>query len=161
MGKNKKRDTANAMTFRDAINGTPDVKNGYCSGLQALKGDAQRVNVSDSRSLDGSVDIDACTHKLYPNAPRWDYTLGYGGKAYFLEVHPASTSNVKGMINKAKWLTSWLNEKAPLLKSIAANSMFYWVASGKCCILPNSPQNKKLAQSKILLVGKVLKLPVG
>lgn len=156
MVKNKKKYTAVDMTFRSAVDETPDVKNGFCYGLQALKGNTQHVNVSDSRKLDGSVDIDDCTHDLYPNDSRWDYVLGYGGKAYFLEVHPANTSNVKEMINKAKWLTCWLNEKAPLLKSIAVNNIFYWAASGKSCIIPGSTQSRQLAQSKIQFVGKVL-----
>ena len=145
--------------FKEAVEATPEIRKGYCKGLQALKGNAAKVNVADTRKLDGSVDIDACTLELYPDAPRWDYAIGYDEKAYFLEVHPANTSNVKEMIQKAEWLKQWLQQKAPALKAIASNGSFYWVPSSKYAIQPNSPQYRKLAQSKILLVPRFI-LPV-
>ena len=145
--------------FKEAVEDTPEIRQGYCNGLQALKGNAGKVAVADTRKLNGSVDIDACILELYPDEPRWDYAIGYDGKAYFLEVHPANTSNVKEMIQKAEWLKQWLQQKAPALKAIAANSSFYWVPSGKYAILKGSPQYKKLAQSKILLISRLC-LPV-
>lgn len=45
---------------------------------------------------------------LYPNASRWDYAIGYDQKAWFVEVHPANTSNVKEMLKKVEWLESRL-----------------------------------------------------
>ena len=145
--------------FKEAVEATPEIRKGYCNGLQALKGNAAKVAVADTRKLNGSVDIDVCTLELYPNEPRWDYAIGYDGKAYFLEVHPANTSNVKEMIQKADWLKQWLQRKAPALKVIAGSTTFYWVPSGKYAIQPNSPQYRKLAQSKILLVSRFV-LPV-
>lgn len=145
--------------FKAAVEATQEIREGYCNGLQALGGNAAKVAVTDTRKLNGSVDIDACTLELYPNETRWDYAIGYDEKAYFLEVHPANTSNVKEMIQKADWLKQWLQRKAPALKAIAANGSFYWVPSGKYAIQPNSPQYRKLAQSKILLVPRFM-LPV-
>lgn len=147
------------ITFKDAVMNTPEIKNGFHKGLQALGTNANKVTATDTKKLEGSVDIDACTQALYPNDARWDYAIGYEGKAYFLEIHPASTSNVKEMIKKAKWLNSWLTLKAPLLKSLAANNTFYWKASGKQSILSQSPQYRKLAQSKIQLISNC-KLPL-
>lgn len=80
--------------------------------------------------------------------------LGYGGKAYFIEVHPASTSDVKTVIEKAKWLDGWLNAKAKELKALKAGNNLYWVASGKVNILGTSRQYRMLMQSKILLCNR-------
>lgn len=141
------------MTFREAVEKTSDIKNGFCCGLQALGGNAKQITALDTRMLSGSVDIDKCTKKLYPNAARWDYVIGYNERAYFLEIHPANTSNVKDMMRKAAWLNGWLNDKAPSLKALQANNAYYWIASGKHCILPHSPQYRKLSQSKVKLIS--------
>lgn len=145
--------------FKKTVEITPDICDGYCNGLQALKANAAKVVANEPRKLEGSVDIDACTLELYPAEPRWDYVIGYEDHAYFLEVHPANTSNVNEMIRKADWLKQWLKQKAPALKRLAANDTLYWIPSGKYAIRPGSPQYRKLAQSRILLVS-LLHLPV-
>ena len=128
--------------FKEAVERTPDIQNGYRIGLKALKGkDAGCVTAENTRMVDGSVDVDACTRDLYPNEARWDYVVGYRGCAYFLEVHPA--------------LRNWLTMQAPALKTLQNGKSLYWVPSGKHNILPNSPQSRMLAQSHILLVGKL------
>lgn len=142
-----------AMTFKAAVENTPDIKTGFCKGLQALGGNARLIATSDSRMLSGSVDIDQCTKDLYPTAPRWDYAIGYNDSVYFFEIHPASTSNVREVIKKAEWLKEWLDKKAPALKALAANNVYYWIASGKHGILHNSPQYRQLSQSKVKLIS--------
>ena len=72
--KNVKSDT---NVFKSAVDNTVDLKDGYCKGLQALKGNSLKVSVSKLQNLLGSVDIDDCTKGLYPNASRWDYAIGY------------------------------------------------------------------------------------
>lgn len=146
------------MSFKDAVERTPDVKDGFRMGLQALGTNSQYIKAADTRMIGGSVDIDQCTLKLYPTDPRWDYAIDYAGRVHFVEVHPAATSNVKEMIQKKAWLKDWLNKKAVDLKSLPAVPCVYWVASGKVSILPNSPQRRQLAQSKIKLLS-VLSLP--
>ena len=143
--------------FKKAVEATPDIKDGYCDGLQALGKNSKRVNASDTRLLNGSVDIDACTEKLYPNESRWDYVVGFDSHAYFLEIHPAKTREVESMIKKKQWLDSWLSAKAPTLKDLAVTNVFYWIPSGGCDIIATSSQSRKLAQSKIKIV-KILKL---
>lgn len=155
--QNKKPDEEMNNIFQQAISNTKDIKNGYMNGLQALGSNAGKVVPKDSKKIRGSVDIDKYVKDLYPEDPRWDYAIGYDNDAYFLEVHPANTSDVTTMINKAKWLSRWLDEKSPALKCIA-KKVYYWVPSGKYNILPNTAQYKKLAQSKIRLVS-TLSLP--
>ena len=116
MSKAKKQKTAGAdkanCSFRKAIENTPDVQHGYREGLQAIvKADKRAVMVKDARRLDGSLNIDEETKMLYPNESRWDYAVGYDGKVYYVEVHPANTSNVEEVIKKKLWLDKWLKEK--------------------------------------------------
>lgn len=74
--KTIKSQTDNA--FRKAVENTPEVCGGYRAGLQALKeGESQLIAVNNTRLLEGSVDIDACTLKNHPNEARWDYAIGY------------------------------------------------------------------------------------
>lgn len=61
--------------------------------------------------------------------------------------------------NPFQKLENWLATKATELKHIAAHPIYYWIPSGKYNILPNSPQYRKLAQSKIQLKN-ILKLPL-
>lgn len=136
--------------FQKAVLATPEVSSGYCKGLQAMKGNSPMLKVSDTRKLQGSVDIDDCTKSLYPQAARWDYAIGYNDKAYFAEVHPANTSNVIEMINKANWLEAWLKNKATDLAKIREDNLF-WIPSGKVAILKNSRQYRQLALHKLTL----------
>lgn len=136
--------------FKVAVEATPDIASGYCKGLKALKNNSSMLKVADTRELLGSVDIDETMKKLCPNDARWDYTIGYQGKAYFVEVHPANTSNVSEMLNKAKWLEAWLKDKAVELGKIRDGNLF-WIPSGKVAILKTSPQYRKLALHKLSL----------
>ena len=142
-----------ANKFKKAVEAIPDIKDGFRFGVQALGGMSYLVTSSTPRLFDGSVDIDACTKDLYPDDAGWDYVIGFNNHAYFLEIHPASTSNVRDMIKKAQWLDNWLNEKATGLKALVATNVFYWIASGKYSILKNSPQSRMLAQSKIQIIS--------
>ena len=105
MSKSKSKSTKEALapkcTFRMAVEGTSDVAKGYCHGLQALENaDKTAVKLKDKRKVDGSLNIDKETKYLYPNDPRWDYAVGYDDKVFFIEVHPANTSNISEMEKK-------------------------------------------------------------
>lgn len=67
--------------FQKAVLATPEVSSGYCNGLQAMKGNSSMLKVSDTRKLQGSVDIDDCTKSLYPHDARWDYAISSVGFA--------------------------------------------------------------------------------
>jgi len=135
--------------YKKAVEATLDITNCYQPGLLALGANSTKVNPVNTRLLNGSVDIDSCTATNYPNANRWDYSFGYNDKAYFIEVHPANTSEVDVVIKKLEWLKTWLTNNAPRLNSLKADSPYYWVQSGKGAILPNSKQARKVAQAGI------------
>lgn len=132
-----------------AVEGTPDVANGYCPGLQALENvDKTAVKLNDKRKVDGSLNIDKETKLLYPNDPRWDYAVGYDGKVFFVEVHPANTSNISEMEKKKEWLKKWLKSKAPLLDALpSGHPRFLWVATKSGVRISNQASYmRKLAQ---------------
>jgi len=140
--------------FEKAVKGTPDIKDGFKNGLQALGSNSKYVSTKDNSLIEGSVDIDSSTHDKYPTASRWDYAVGYSDDVYFIEVHPAASGrNVDEMLAKFNWLKSWLSSDAPLLNALP-NKKFRWVNTGKVA-LPNSQAVRKLQQAGVSLVGKV------
>lgn len=143
--------------FQIAVENTPDVKNGFRAGLQAVKNsDRNKVNVTDPRKLQGSLDIDTQVQKKYPQEPRWDYALSYDDKLYFFEVHPASTSEVDAVIKKLGWLKDWLKNKAPEINKLQKGVHPYvWVQSGRYDILDSGKSGKKLAVSGIVVTNQL------
>lgn len=103
-------------------------------GLQALDAaDRERLGVAEPRRLDGSccIDDDLAAHRS--NEPRWDYAVGYAGRVWFIEVHPADSSgNVDEVVRKATWLRGLLGS-SPLLRLPPNGQLrgLYWVASGR------------------------------
>lgn len=145
------------LTFKEAIEATPDVLTGYRVGLKALGDYAKKIEVENTRQLNGSVDIDDCTTHKYPNDNRWDYALAYNEEVYFVEVHTANTDQVSVVIKKLQWLKDWLNGQAPEINKLKAGRPFIWIPSGKNRILKSSSEARRISQAKIELV-KSLKL---
>lgn len=141
-----------ANSFKEAVENTPEISGGYCPGLQALGANSAKVSLADNRLTSGSVDIDDQTKDLYHDDNRWDYAIGYNDLTYFVEVHPAQTSEVDCVLKKLAWLKQWLRTKATgcpeqkrlndLPKGIPS---FIWVQSGKGAILAGSKQAKSIA----------------
>ncbi len=136
---------------------TADVKACYQQGLRAMGRNSSKVELSDTRKADGSLDVDACVARLYPDENRWDYVLGYDGKAYFVEIHPAQTSEISIVLKKLQWLKDWLNGKASAINQLKAKERtpFYWVQSGKFNILKTSRQYRELVNAGLLPIAKL------
>ena len=103
MGKKREKEK---LSFKKAIEYTPDVNKGYKEGLGALGAYSKKIIIPKNATLDGSLDIDSETAMLYPSDNRWDYAIGCDGKVYYIEVHSAITSEVSTVIKKLKWLKS-------------------------------------------------------
>lgn len=143
---------SDSTTFKSIVQAIPVIAGAYREGLQALESkDAGKVKPQNPRKLSGSVYLDKCLKTTNPHDARWDYVIGYSEKAYFVEVHPANTSNVDEVVKKKKWLEVWLKTNALDLKAMMAGTSYYWIASGKVAILPNSPQARKIAKNKLVL----------
>jgi len=91
------------MSFSEKVRAIDEINDCLRSGLQALGGNSTVVVTANSRDCQGSVDFDDCLQHRYPDTARWDYLIGYAGRAYFVEVHPATTRNVSEVINKLCW----------------------------------------------------------
>lgn len=143
---------SDSTTFKSIVQAIPAIAGAYREGLQALESkDVGKVKPQNPRKLSGSVYLDKCLKTTNPHDARWDYVIGYSEKAYFVEVHPANTSNVDEVVKKKKWLEVWLKTNALDLKAMMAGTGYYWIASGKVAILPNSPQARKIAKNKLVL----------
>lgn len=152
---NKKKDISNEMavtksTFVQAVDSTPDVAGKSKKGLSALGGNSTKIKATDTRKIDGSLDIDSSVEILYPEESRWDYGVSYNDKVYFVEVHPAMTNEVTTVLNKLAWLKQWLKNNAPEINKLKADDPYHWLQTANNLILPKTSQYRKLAESKLL-----------
>lgn len=72
---------------------------------------------------------------------------------YYVEIHPATPKELEKVVNKKKWLKNFLSQHVPELTNLLPYSQFYWIASGKMAILPDSKEFKELATKVIKLTG--------
>ena len=144
------------ITFEQAVKQTPDVSVGFQTGLKALGKYHAKVQVTDGSLLNGSIDIDDCTRKKYPNENRWDYAFAYNEIVYFIEVHSVNTSEVSIVLKKHEWLKKWLNQHAPLINQLKkAKPAYYWISSNNFNILRSSPQYRRIAQANLIPVSQL------
>lgn len=137
------------MSFPHAVSSISSIASYYKSGLQALGPHSNKVIPHDSRRCDGSVDLDTGLKQAMPNEHRWDYVLGYNGKSYFMEVHPASGQATE-VIRKATWLRAWLKGPGkPLLAILHDGGNFHWIPTGGVKII--GKDRLRLAQAKVVI----------
>lgn len=149
-------------TLSNICKGNPYLENFFANGLGALKKNERKsVKVPDTSMLCGSVDLDNAAKEMFPHENRWDYALEYDGTIFFIEIHPASTSEIDCIVKKVDFVTKWLKEHAPEILALPLKNnqvrQFYWVSSGNTDlrITPKSQQARKLALRNIQHVGKV------
>lgn len=144
--------------FQEAIENTEEVKNGFCVGKQAIKSiDRGKVVETNNKKVQGSLDIDSQVKALYPDEPRWDYALSYNDKIYYFEIHPAETSEAEKVVDKLRWLKSWLKTKATEIDKLPKSEHPYtWVQSGRYAILPTAREKMKLSVSGIKTANKLI-----
>lgn len=135
------------------------LKEHFFSGLGALAStDKRHIKVPNTSLINGSLNLDNAAKQDMPADNRWDYAIDYDGKVFFIEIHPASTSEIPTMLNKVDCLRQWLMAiNVDLLSLPPINRKFYWVSSGKTAIrfTPASRQAKQLAAKKIDPVGTI------
>lgn len=152
------------MTFRAAVQEAAELAAHFRPGLQALtSAHAGRVVCAHPRKLTGSINIDAALQPAFPNAPRWDYGIGYVERhaevAIWVEVHSANSTHVSEVIDKVKWLRKWLSDHAPaLFKMTRRSDGFVWVATGPVALQRGSRQARQLAQAGVSFPRRNLKL---
>jgi hypothetical protein len=152
------------VTFKNAVNETPDLKDSWCAGFQAfLRADKDHVAAEDTRRVAGSVHVDAALKERFPEDNRWDYAVGHqptnvkGEVVYWIEIHSANSGEVKVVLAKLEWLQRWLNDSAPKLKAMPR--AFIWVSSGKTSFAQPAHQLRRLASLGLRHVGRGYKIP--
>lgn len=136
------------MSFEKTVKSVPAIAPSLRNGLQAMGANSRLVRPTDPRGCEGSIDLDDCYSKLQPQASRWDYAIGYKGKSYFVEVHPAN-GQVTEIIAKCTWLRSWLKEEGAPLAQIHGDGAFHWLSTAGVNIFSNG--KARLAQNKIIV----------
>lgn len=119
------------MNFADAVQRTPELTGCLKAGLQALGSNRRKIRVDATRALTGSVDIDACLIRRYPNAPRWDYVFGHKDRVYYVEVHQGRTGEMENVIAKLNWLRQWRERSAQSLEDLKHRSTYHWISTGR------------------------------
>lgn len=142
---------------------TPHLANAWMAGLGALRAqDRTHVDPEDTRRLKGSADVDRALQADQPNAHRWDFAIGYRHTnrtkdcIYWVEVHTANDKEVKVVLDKLRWLRTWLAGDGKLLNHFERD--FIWVSSGATSFTLSAPQLKQFAQLGLQRKGRVLRI---
>jgi hypothetical protein len=148
--------------FYQAVTATPALVSAYCPGLKALQpADKAKIICRNSKKLTGSACLDKALKQAMPNAPRWDYAIGYQRdnteEIVWAEVHPASSNNnPKEVASKLGWLTSWLAGSGKAMNYRLRRIV--WVASGHINFRNNDPELRRLRDRGLEFAGSHLAL---
>ena len=145
------------MSFVGVVQSTDEIAQCLQPGLQALGANRSKISVKSTRDLQGSVDVDACVAKNYPQDPRWDYVFGYKDHIFYVEVHPSTAREVKVIIAKLHWLHQWQKRSAKKLDALQHRSSYHWISSGKTAITKGSKYGRILAKHGIAGPSSTLK----
>lgn len=146
------------MSFTEAVRSTPELTECLKSGLQALGSNRRKIRMDSTRDLTGSVDIDACLARRYPNAPRWDYAFGYKDRVYYVEIHQGRTGEMENVIAKLEWLRQWRRRSAKSLENLKHQRTYHWISTGKIdsAFAKNNRYRRILRQKRIFGPDSVL-----
>ena len=146
------------MNFADAVRGTPEIAECLKAGIQALGSHRHKVKVNATRSLTGSVDIDTCLARRYPNAQRWDYAFGYKDRVYYIEVHQGRAGETENVIAKLDWLRQWRGRSAKSFEGLESQSTYHWISTGRIdtAFAKNNRYRRLLYQKRIFGPDSVL-----
>jgi hypothetical protein len=135
--------------FQRAVGACPSLK--LRAGLQAITtANRRKITPENPRSVTGSVNLDEDLKEQFPNDNRWDYVVGYMvsdtmDKVFFIEVHPAETSEIRCVINKVRNLRKWAVSNAPDLWNMTIPREIHWISSGKNNLRLNDSYRRILA----------------
>ncbi|MGA2547781.1 MAG: hypothetical protein ABSF43_14615 [Rectinemataceae bacterium] len=129
-------------------------------GLEAIAESDYRARISIGKrgnldSVVSSVDVDSSMRAKFPQETRWDYSIWLGGakpRIAYVEAHKAESGEVDLVLKKQQWLKDLLvGIKFP-------ESRWYWLATGRNRIPPQSAQMRRLNLAGIRLVVKTIVL---
>lgn len=153
------------MDLRDASEQIPTLRDSWQPGLQALRAqDRAHIRAGRPQQLRGSIDVDLALRPSQPHANRWDFAIGYRHAGshddfiYWVEVHTAAEDQIPVVLRKLAWLRGWLSLEGRPLGKDNFDRQFIWISSGRTTFTPDSPQSRRLAQSGLKHVGRVLRI---
>lgn len=124
-------------------------------GLQALGAHSKLVRVKRPSQPIDSINLDAALVRSQGQDARWDYGVGIrdgaSARAVWIEVHPASSSDVESVLRKLKWLKAYLGPPA-----CQGARSFHWIATGSVDI--DGKRMRRLATAGIPSPKKMLHL---
>ena len=150
------------LTFEHAVKSCSLLAGYYCSGLNALsQANRQKIFVTSSTIVTGSINIDVALQAALPNDPRWDYGIGWrrsklqaksrNDSVCWIEIHQAySSSDMETVLTKLAFHRQWLKDNAPELDSL--HGKFVWVATGKVGIPKH--HRRKMSNEGLTLKGQ-------
>jgi hypothetical protein len=124
-------------------------------GLQALGAYSSRIALARGSRPIESIDLDAALARSHGRDPRWDYGIGLAIDSVphtaWVEVHPASSSEVKPFLAKLAWLKRRL-----AFEACRGSKSFHWIATGGVSI--DSSKRRLLASAGIRMPRQRLDL---
>jgi hypothetical protein len=152
------------VSFKRKVKETPHLQNAWMAGLGALRAqDRPHIVAEDTRFLQGSVDVDGALQEHQPNAHRWDFAIGFRHSnrrkdcIYWVEMHTAIDKEVKVVLDKLRWLRTWLATDGEPLSQFERD--FVWVSSGATSFTHTAPKIKQIAEHGLQYRGRVLRIP--
>ena len=128
------------------------------TGLQALGSNSSNVEVTSTRSLKGSVDIDTCLKRLYPNDSRWDYVFGYKNRVYYVEVHQGKTSEVEDVVIAKVQLAEdgGAQHSAADLEDLKDRSTYHWISTKGTDTIRKRSRHRRMLDQNGMSMDQVL-----
>jgi len=128
------------------------------TGLRALGADSSRVSVSSPTRAVESIFLDEALRTSDGQGNRWDYGIGLkrgsASQTAWVEVHPASSSDVRDFLAKVAWLKQFLAQGG--CGDCQRTSTFHWIATRGVSI--DGARRRRLAMAGIAMPTKRLRL---
>ena len=149
------------MSFPDYMN-SAGLGASVKSGFQALGSHSRSVRTKHRNvSVTGSIDLDSALSAAEPQAARWDYGIGVrtqkGEQLEWVEVHPASSGEVKVVLAKLDWLKEKIDGWPQANGHGVSQHRFHWVPTGSVRV--DEKRRRQMNSKGITLSSAPLSLP--
>ena len=163
-GGRERRAATSHVTFQQAVAQTPEISGAWLAGLQALlEADRNRIQTAEPRNLRGSVNVERCLARKYPEQRQWDYAVGFQPTnlveevIYWIEVHPANEGEVRVVLEKLRALKTWLRTNAQKMNEMKRS--FIWISSNRTSFTSRSSLAREMSRENLKQVGRAFTIP--
>ena len=145
------------LTIKSALQPNSDLQQHVQPGLGAVRPqDRNLIALSERPKIGDSLELDAATAAVAPQAHRWDYILSVpgGNKLVGLEPHSATNAEIKVVVRKKMNAVDVLRQH---LKPGHTVVEWHWVTHGSVGFSPMDRATRALSQAGIQFHGRGLK----